>query len=141
MDQHLNSLTQKPFICKIIARDAIKASEEPLSASKLSFGNFVINLYWFKKFITRLYKKSPASRLLQAVISLLEYKYILFYSIVQLAQNYFTLDLTVFNRWRPRMFVHWLKSLNNSHYNRLKTFGNTIQLHCVLYRLAYLFLL
>lgn len=35
------------------------------------------------------------------------------------------------------MFVHRLKSLNNSHYNRLKTFGNTIQLHCVLYRLFF----
>lgn len=52
----------------------------------------------------------PVSSLSQAVISLLNinsFFFFLFYIIVQLAQNikaYFILDLTVLNRWHPRIY-------------------------------------
>lgn len=53
-----------------------------------------------------------------------------FTAIVELAPNYFTLDLTVLDRWRHHIFVHWLKSFYNSHCKRLKNIWkyNTIAL-------------
>lgn len=38
-----------------------------------------------------------------------------FTAIVELVPNYFTLDLTVLDRWCHYIFVHWLNSLINSH--------------------------
>lgn len=58
-----------------------------------------------------------------------------FTAIVELAPNYFTLDLTVCDRRRHHIFVHWLKSFYNSHCKRLKNIWkyNTVALRSLFF--------